>query len=284
MKNKIKNIIKKSVHFTIRQLQKFSSGRFIVDQMLSAIMSTEYVIKNTKIDLRFVVPNSLNHMRADTFFTKEPETLEWIDNMSKNTILWDIGANIGLYSCYAALTKNIKVFAFEPSVFNLELLARNIYINNLVDKVTIIPLPLSESITENTLNMTSTELGGALSTFAEEFGDDGNKMNKVFDFKTLGFSMEDSLNLFNIPQPDFIKMDVDGIEHLILNGGLAVLREVNEILIEVNDDFSHQAMEVKKILTECGLVLSEKRQAEIISTSDRFGNTYNQIWKRVNAS
>ena len=107
---------------------------------------------------------------------------------------------------------------------------------------------------------------------------------KVFDFKTLGFSMEDSLNLFNIPQPDFIKMDVDGIEHLILNGGLAVLREVNEILIEVNDDFSHQAMEVKKILTECGLVLSEKRQAEIISTSDRFGNTYNQIWKRVNAS
>ena len=42
--------------------------------------------------------NRLVEWRVDTFFTKEPETLEWIDGFEKkdNLIFWDIGANIGL--------------------------------------------------------------------------------------------------------------------------------------------------------------------------------------------
>ena len=55
-----------------------------------------------------------------------------------------IFANIGLYSCYAAKKNKCNVYAFEPSVFNIELLARNIYINNLSDKIRIISLPLTE--------------------------------------------------------------------------------------------------------------------------------------------
>ena len=71
-------------------------------------------------------------MRANTFSSKEPETLEWIDSMQKKSILWDVGANVGTYSCYAAKKMELQVFAFEPSVFNLSLLAQNIYMNNLV--------------------------------------------------------------------------------------------------------------------------------------------------------
>ena len=58
-------------------------------------------------------------------------------------------------------------FAFEPSVFNLELLARNIFGNDLVRQITIVPLPLSDTLAVNTLNMTSTEWGGALSSFGQ---------------------------------------------------------------------------------------------------------------------
>jgi FkbM family methyltransferase len=222
-------------------------------------------------------------MRSDTFFTKEPETLEWIDSMHVGAVLWDIGANIGLYSCYAAKVKKSQVYAFEPSVFNLELLARNIYLNGHVEQVTIIPLPLSEYISINTLNMTSMEMGGAMSTFAKEFGDDGNSLAKVFEFTTLGLSMDDVISFFNIPQPDFIKMDVDGIEHLILKGGASVLDKVHGVLIEVNDDFSQQAEDVKRRLISAGLTLLEKRQSEMVSETVRFGNTYNQIWQRVDA-
>jgi FkbM family methyltransferase len=283
MKIKIKKLLKEIIHFCVRHLQKIGAGRYVVDQFLAAIMDTEYVVKNHNCELKFVIPNSLNYMRSDTFFTKEPETLEWIDSMHVGAVLWDIGANIGLYSCYAAEVKKSQVYAFEPSVFNLELLARNVYLNGHVEQVTIIPLPLSESISINTLNMTSMEMGGALSTFAQEFGDDGNSLDKVFEFTTLGLSMEDVIRFFNIPQPDFIKMDVDGIEHLILKGGVSVLDRVQGVLIEVNDDFSQQAEGVNRCLISAGLTLLEKRQSEMVSETARFGNTYNQIWQRVDA-
>ena len=55
-------------------------------------------------NLLFFTPNDLCEMRVETLFTKEPETIKWIDNFSvkSNSIFWDIGANIGLYSIYAA--------------------------------------------------------------------------------------------------------------------------------------------------------------------------------------
>ena len=88
-------------------------------------------------EIKFFVPNQLLNWRVDTFFTKEPETLEWIDNFEKkeNLIFWDIGANIGLYSIYNSL-KNPKstTIAFEPSSSNLRVLTRNISINNLEKK------------------------------------------------------------------------------------------------------------------------------------------------------
>ena len=44
------------------------------------------------------------------FHNEEPETLEWIDTYIKpGQVLWDIGANIGLYSLYAALNPQVQV-------------------------------------------------------------------------------------------------------------------------------------------------------------------------------
>jgi hypothetical protein len=56
------------------------------------------------------------------FFTKELETLEWNDRFHENAFFWGIGANVGLYSLYPAKAKSALVLAFEPSVFNPELL------------------------------------------------------------------------------------------------------------------------------------------------------------------
>ena len=56
--------------------------------------------------------------------TKEPETLDWIDTMAEGSALVDVGANVGLYSVYAAKARKCQVYAFEPSVFNLDQGAR----------------------------------------------------------------------------------------------------------------------------------------------------------------
>ena len=39
--------------------------------------------------------------------TKEPDTINWIDNFNQNDTFFDIGANVGVFTCYAA-SKNIK--------------------------------------------------------------------------------------------------------------------------------------------------------------------------------
>ncbi len=44
----------------------------------------------------------VTNMRIDTFEIKEPETLNWINSFKKGDTLLDIGANVGIYSLYAA--------------------------------------------------------------------------------------------------------------------------------------------------------------------------------------
>ena len=117
-------------------------------QVPDAIMDMDKTksVYHHDVELIFTVPNDLNRFRIDTFSTKEPETLEWIEGIPQGSVLWDIGANVGLYTCYAAKARGCHVFAFEPSVFNLELLARNIFLNGLAGQAVIIPLPLFDHI------------------------------------------------------------------------------------------------------------------------------------------
>lgn len=254
-------------------------GRYVYDQIVSNAMIRTQTVNHQGVCLTFAIPNSLNKYRADTFSTKEPETLEWIDSIPKDSVIWDIGANVGLYSCYAAKQRGCRVFAFEPSVFNLELLARNIFLNELVGQITIVPLPLSDMLAVNKLNMTSTVWGGALSTFGQDYGHDGNAMDKVFVFPTIGLSMVDAIELLKISQPDYIKMDVDGIEHLILKGGIPVLSKAKGVLIEINDKFATQASDASAYLLQAGFSFKEKKHADYFDEQSGSGkDTFNQIW------
>lgn len=278
----MKKYIKKVVNWMLDLVGKFKVGRYVYENVLNNAMSRVKIVTYEGTTLMFSIPNSLCKYRVDTFSSKEPETLEWIDSMPKGSILWDIGANVGLYSCYAAKKCGARVFSFEPSVFNLELLGRNIFLNNLANLITIIPLPLAGELGESKLNMTSTQWGGALSTFGQTYGHDGLPMEKVFEFSTIGLSMTDAIRMLQISAPNYIKMDVDGIEHLILKGGLDVLSRVDGVLIEINDHFAEQARDANTYLIEAGLILKEKRHADYFN-SDAFGSgrhTFNQIWIR----
>ena len=98
-----------------------------------------------KKKVQFHSPNVVINWRIDTMYTKEPDTLEWISKFSnkKNIIFWDIGANIGLYSIYTSLVKKkCQVYAFEPSFLNLYFLSKNIFQNNLFQRIRIIQLPI----------------------------------------------------------------------------------------------------------------------------------------------
>jgi FkbM family methyltransferase len=247
------------------------------------LMERQHVVTHDGMSLAFVVPNEMNLYRVETFSEKEPETLQWIDSFDPNSVFWDIGANVGLYSCYAAKRRNCQVFAFEPSVFNLELLARNVFINELSGRVTLVSLPLSDALANSTLNMSTTEWGGAMSTFDKAYSHDGAALRKIFEFRTIGISMDEAVARLGIPQPHYIKLDVDGIEHLILKGGAGVLARARGVLIEINEEFEKQTVDSASYLEAAGLTLKEKRHSEIFENTV-YRNCYNQIWHRPQSS
>jgi FkbM family methyltransferase len=43
-----------------------------------------------------------------------------------------VGANVGMYTIWAAATRNARVYAFEPEAQNYATLNRNIALNNLI--------------------------------------------------------------------------------------------------------------------------------------------------------
>jgi len=129
MINLIKFQIKRLITMLASLVFKTRVGKFASEKLIYLSLNSEKEIYYRKYNLRFAVPNSISRFRIDTFATKEPETLSWIDTFERNAVFWDIGANIGLYSCYAAKSTDCKVYAFEPSIFNLELLGRNISLN-----------------------------------------------------------------------------------------------------------------------------------------------------------
>lgn len=276
-----KGAAKGMIRSIVKASGKTQIGRYLHSQIAGTAMEQMTDVIHNGLKLKFSTPNALCRFRAESFSIKEPETLGWIDSIPEDSVLWDVGANIGLYSVYAAKKRLCRVWAFEPSVFNLELLARNIFENALTEQVCIVPVALSDRVGYSQMRMTTTEWGGALSTFGQKFGWDGEAIRQVFEFQTIGLSIDDAVQKLAIPKPDYIKMDVDGLEHFILKGGMAVLHGIKGILIEVNDDFHEQAEQCRKLLSEAGLVLVEKCHSEMIASSTAgFQNSYNQIWAR----
>ena len=237
--------------------------------------------------VNFFIPNQLTDWRIETFFTKEPETLEWIDNFEKKDkiIFWDIGANIGLYSIYSVLrNENVSTISFEPSTSNLRVLSRNISINNLENKIKILSAPLSNK--ENqflTMNEGDFVEGGALNTFGENYDFAGKLFDSKMKYKILGTTIKNLLDNNILEIPNYIKIDVDGIEHLILEGAGKYLKDkrIKSLSIEINEDFKEQYNKVIEIMDQNEFkLLHKKHNDEMFNESEKFSKVFNYVFIR----
>ena len=281
LKNFLKTLIKRLSVLLVKLLRRFKVGRLILESINKETNSLTKTLRVKEVSLKLCIPNELNLFRVESFTSKEPETINWIDEFEKNSVFWDIGSNIGLFSCYAAIKNNSTVYSFEPSVFNLEILSKNINLNNLNEKITIFPLPLTNTSKKSKFKLSSVEQGGAISTFGEDYTYDGTKLNSIFDYKTVGISIDEIIKYFKFSTPDYIKIDVDGIEHLILSGGNKILGDVKEILVEVDEKFEKQFHLVNKILESNEFRLKKKIQLQNISRIESNAKIYNQVWVKT---
>jgi tRNA G37 N-methylase Trm5 len=92
-------------------------------------------VKAAGVPVRFFIPTARSLYDPWHINNDEPETIRWLDSMLADEVMWDVGANVGVYALYAAAVKRMRVLAFEPSASSYAVLVRNIEINNLSRQV-----------------------------------------------------------------------------------------------------------------------------------------------------
>jgi FkbM family methyltransferase len=175
------------------------------------------------------------YLMAASFATSEPETVEWLDAyVHAGETLWDVGAAVGAYALYAA-KGGAKVVAFEPKATSFGLFTEHIGLNGLDGLVTGLNLALSDVTGLTRLELQEMAAGGAMNAVAgsrTQFGE----QPAGFSQGVIAITMDDARRLFALPQPDHVKLDVDGIEGRILAGGPDTLRGVKSVIVEVEGD------------------------------------------------
>jgi len=239
-------------------------------------------------DLVFFSPNYLIDLLVRDFYKKEPETLQWIDNFKreKKIIFWDIGSNIGLYSIYAAASiENIEVISFEPSTSNLRVLSRNISINHLENKIKIFQIPVG--INKNNFlefNEGKFQEGECNNSIDRNINFEGKEMKSANNYKIFSTNIDQVIDDKILDIPDYIKIDVDGVEHLILKGGAKLFKnpKILEIQIEINENYIDQYNSVLKLMEECLFKFKEKKRNDSSGYYQdiKFSKIYNYYFTR----
>jgi len=232
-------------------------------------------------DIDFYCLGDLALWRARTLLTKEPETIEWIEGIIDGDVFWDVGANVGLYSIYAAITRKVKVLAFEPAAGNYMLINRNIEINGLSDFVQAYCVALANKTGIDALHMQSTELGGAMSSFAEAKDHEGRPFVPIFKQGAIGYSIDEYIKVFNPAFPNHLKVDVDGIEDQIITGAFNTLRDprLRRISIELEANRVEYTNAIVRDIEAAGFVLKARRHSELFEGGD-FAYVYNYHFER----
>ena len=143
---------------------------------------------------------------------KEPWTVHLIESLAKDEVLWDIGANVGSYTLLAA-ARGLSVVAFEPMAENFATLCRNLALNQLMDHAYPLQLALTFGHGMIWLHYSDMRSGAASHELT-------NSPKKVSLHKSLvpTLTADDAANLFGLPMPHAIKLDVDGGELGVLQG------------------------------------------------------------------
>ena len=225
----------------------------VLERLLETMVTETPVPGGT---LRFFAPGSILQWRATSVLSKEPEMIQWIEEMRPDSVLWDIGANVGVYSLYAAMHKGASVVAFEPSAVNYHILAKNIQLNGLRDRIAAYCIALSDRSGLGILSIPSSSAGAAQNQFVRAHSP-SSKAGAEYGHGMVGFSVDSFIELFDPPFPNYIKIDVDGVEPEILCGARVTMSDprLQSVMVELSIDDRAQFDEIAAQLGEAGLEL-----------------------------
>jgi FkbM family methyltransferase len=193
----------------------------------------------------YMTPNTLLKWRVDSLMTKEPSTIDWIAGFQRGEVLVDVGANVGMYTVWAAVTRGVRVFAFEPESQNYGLLNRNLMMNGLGDQVRAYCLALSDQAGFSELHLASLDAGASCHQLGEKVDFNHRPAQPKYSQGCLSARLDDLVRDGVVPPPQHIKIDVDGFEPKVIAGAAQVVRSpgLRSLLIEINQNLpDHLAM------------------------------------------
>ena len=193
----------------------------------------------------------------------------------------DVGANIGAHTLSMArmVGDKGKVIAFEPTKYAFDKLVNNVALNpNLQSQITVdqIMLTASENATLKSELYSSWPLDPKKQVHEKHLG----KMRTTSGARVQ--TLSSYVDKHKIKDVKLVKIDVDGIEHLILEGGKKTLKskKIKSILVEVNEKFKEQKKRVNSIMVTSGFKLTKKLLDKNIPVAEEFSKTFNYIYER----
>jgi FkbM family methyltransferase len=134
----------------------------------------------------------------------------------------DIGAQSGLYSLYAKYLPQSTFYAFEPFPTTFRLLNDNIQLNN-IENVKTFNIALSNESGEKILNTCKSHNG------LHTLGENPLRFNDVEPIPVICDTLDNLFYSKNIPV-HYIKIDTEGYEYYILQGGVQTLKQYRPII------------------------------------------------------
>jgi FkbM family methyltransferase len=173
--------------------------------------------------LTFLCDDPIEVWRAQSLLEKEPGTIAWLDRLQPGDVFYDVGANIGVYSLYAA-KRGAKVYAFEPNAINALHLARNAKANGL--DITVVNMVVGQSESRATFHYRSLRPGSNGPALAST-GDAAKATVEMGATKLSHWIEYDAGEVF-------VKVDTDGDEVDVLHGMVDGLSDVSSLQFEVH--------------------------------------------------
>jgi len=151
------------------------------------------------------------------------------DYVKPGDVVWDIGANIGLFSFAAAYFSQAKgqVISFEPDAWLIQLLRRSCSLQNSATTapVQIVPVAVAETCDLRTFNIANRSRA---TNFLEGYGH--SQTGGVSEKQTVMCVSLDWL-ADRLSTPHVVKIDVEGAEIEVLKGGTQLFAKAKPIII-----------------------------------------------------
>ena len=201
-------------------------------------MTPRRTVHSRGLRLTLQCDNRITHYRWRTYNSKESETLDWIDQWVRDgDTVFDIGANIGVYSLYIARRHpRANVVAFEPEYANLHLLRDNIVENGLQERIDVYGMALSNHSGVSYLHLQDLTPGAALHSESLQPLTLTHSQRPVIWREGIYATTLDQFCEQTGLQPHSLKIDVDGGELAVLEGGERTLRSehLRSLIIETD--------------------------------------------------